>query len=183
MRSPTEAPGRARQALRHERWTVRTLDAMLGFAGLAGLAVVVWTVLAVVLGLQLVTFATGSMSPTFPAGSLALARRVPLSEVHQGDVVTVQRGHGLLPITHRVYSITRSGGTAELVLKGDANRYQDPAPYRVSSVREVVLPLDLLSTPIRLVTAPAGVGAGAALATAAVLWATWPSRRRSASPA
>lgn len=180
MRSRTErAPRR-----RHERLTVRAGDALLGVAALGGVAVLAWTVLSAVLGLQLVAFATGSMAPTYPVGSLAVARTVPLADVHAGDVVTVQRGHGQLPITHRVFSIERSASGAELVLKGDANRYQDPVPYRVRSVRVVLLSLAWLSAPIRLATAPLGVGLGAAVVTGAVVWATWPVRRgRGVAPA
>ena len=53
-------------------------------------------------------FKTGSMSPTITAGSVALVREIPASEINVGDVVTVDR-EDALPVTHRVTSIVYPG--------------------------------------------------------------------------
>src|SRR5688500_5253324 len=79
-------------------------------------------------GVSIILFSTGSMSPTIPAGSAALVRDVPASEVEVGDVVTVDRVDAL-PVTHRVVAVEGSGSSRELTLRGDANPVDDPLPY------------------------------------------------------
>jgi len=113
-------------------------EVLLTVAALAGAACIVLTVMAFTGGYSLIMFKTGSMSPTIPAGSVALIQQVPASEIEVGDVVTVDRA-GQLPITHRVTGIepADAGDMRTLTMKGDANDVEDPAPYIVSDVRIV----------------------------------------------
>ena len=76
---------------------------------LLNLAVAGWVVCiaaviaAFAFNITLIMFKTGSMSPTIPAGSLAVVKEIPAADINVGDVVTVDRP-GKLPVTHRVTS-------------------------------------------------------------------------------
>lgn len=176
MRSPTDTAEDVEAAPAR---TTRVLDLGLLLVGVLGAASVVWFLLSTWLGLGFVSFATGSMGPDYPAGSVAMSASVGLADIHPGDVVTVDRGARLLPITHRVVGVELhpTAKTATLQLKGDANRYPDPLPYVVSGVRRVVLPLPYVGELVRLVSAPIGLGVAAMLISGSVLWAIWPVRR------
>lgn len=70
---------------------------------------------------------SGSMEPSVPVGSLAIARTVPAATMREGDVITFARPN--TPgetITHRVVGIERVDGVPVLRTKGDANASQDP---------------------------------------------------------
>lgn len=146
----------------------------------AGLASVAWWIVSAVVGLGLVTFATGSMSPKYPTGSIAVSMPVALDHVRIGDVVTVQRGLGLAPITHRVIGITVASDdrTASVRLKGDANQQEDPAPYAVTALRRVVLPLPPVADALRYTGSPVVVLGVAAIIVGAIAFAFWPERIR-----
>lgn len=174
MRPRSDASPGSRPAL------TRALDVALLATAIAGLLSVVWAVLSVGLGLGLVSFATGSMAPRFPVGSIAVSAPVPLRSVHVGDVVTVARGPGQLPITHRVVAIAvaPSQQSAVLRLKGDANRVPDPASYSVTALRRVVLPLPPIAGVLRFTsTIPVMVGIGLVIV-GSIAWAFWPERIR-----
>ena len=174
MRRP--ADGTARSA--HSAG--RVLDAALACCAAAGLASVAWWIASACLGLGLVSFATGSMSPGFPTGSIAVSAPIALQDVRGGDVVTVQRGGGLAPITHRVVAVAVAPGgrLATVRLKGDANRVQDPAPYAVTALRRVVLPLPPIADGLRYTGSPAGIAAIGTIVAGSIAWAFWPERIR-----
>ncbi|WP_375387473.1 S26 family signal peptidase [uncultured Amnibacterium sp.] len=158
----------------------RVADAALACGAVAGLLCVLWWLLSAFLGLGLVSFATGSMSPGYPTGSVAVSAPIALDDVAVGDVVTVQRGAGRPPITHRVVAIdvAPSGASATIRLKGDANRVEDPAPYSVTSLRRVVLPLPPIADALRSTGSPTVIAVIGALIVAALAWAFWPERIR-----
>lgn len=134
------------------------------------------SVAAVVFHLGLILFRTGSMSPEIPAGAVALVRQIPATDAHVGDVVTVDRP-GALPVTHRVVSTHPLGGDrAELVLRGDANPQNDPAPYRVATVRIVLWSMPGGAQLIGFLSSPLFLGTATLGATALVAWAFWPRR-------
>jgi len=112
-------------------------NAIVDLALALGTIVVAAVVLGAIAHLSFVEFRSGSMAPEYPTGTVALVRDVPASDVHVGDVVTVDRA-GQLPITHRVVAAaTGRDGITTLRLRGDANAAADPKPYRVSDVRLV----------------------------------------------
>lgn len=152
-------------------------EVLLTCAALGGAICIVLAVLAFTGGYSLILFMTGSMTPTIPAGSVALVQRVPASELHVGDIVTVDRPDAL-PITHRVTSIADGASSAERVitLRGDANPTDDPLPYTVSEVRIVRGSVPYLAPVIGQFGNPwvlGGLTLGAALL---VSWAFWPRR-------
>ena len=100
-----DSPVQVATAGRHwRRFRQLLLDGLLWTLGGLGLLSVLAAIAAHVWGFSIVLFSTGSMSPTIPAGSAALVRLVPASELAVGDITTVQRP-GQLPITHRITSI------------------------------------------------------------------------------
>jgi len=152
-------------------------EILLTCAALAGAACVALAILAVAGGYSLILFKTGSMSPTIPAGSVALVQMVPASELHVGDVATVDRP-GALPITHRVTGIQDGETPAERVItmRGDANATEDPLPYTVTEVRIVRGSVPHLAPVIAQFGSPWVLGGLTLGAAAVVSWAFWPRR-------
>lgn len=161
-------------------------DILLWVAAIAGVVCMVLVVLALTASITLIMFRTGSMSPTIPAGSVAVVQEVPASEIEVGDVVTVDRV-GDLPVTHRVTSTSPGASDAERVItmRGDANAGDDPYPYTVQTVRVVLFSVPGIASAIVAMGNPYVLGALTIAATTLVVWAFWPrpadSRRRRTS--
>lgn len=152
----------------------RAGDVALTVASIGGVLCIVLVILAVVFHITLIMFKTGSMSPTIPAGSLAVVREIPAAEIKVGDVVTVDRSPAL-PVTHRVVSIAPAGGDARsIVLRGDANPVNDASPYIVSHVRIVLWSVPQLAYLVTAVSNPIALGAITLGAAGIVTWAFWP---------
>lgn len=79
----------------------RVADRALTAAAVLGALCIVFAVCASVFSLTPLVFRSGSMEPSIPTGSLALARETSAVEVQVGDVVSVLRSDGSR-ITHRV---------------------------------------------------------------------------------
>lgn len=139
-RSDAPADNRAPRVARPPRGHVgrRIGDLLLWVAAVGGVVCIVLVVLALTANITLMMFRTGSMSPTIPAGSVAVVQRIPASEIAVGDIVTVDR-EAELPVTHRVTSVQAGdgGATRVITMRGDANEQDDPVPYTVDSVRIV----------------------------------------------
>jgi signal peptidase len=170
----------ARGLARTGRW-IREI--LLTLAALGGVVCIVLTLLAFTGGYSLIMFKTGSMSPTIPAGSVALVQKVPASELEVGDIVTVDRA-GTLPVTHRITSISPGGSDTQRVvtLRGDANETDDPAPYTITDARIVLGSVPHLAYVIVWFGNPWVLGTITLAAAALVTWAFWPRRRRGAEP-
>ena len=155
----------------------RLRDVALALAALAGVIAIGWGVATLFFGFSLITFATGSMAPTIPAGSIALVREVPAADLEVGQVVTLQRGGERLPITHRIIGIEANPAVRDgyiVSMQGDANTIPDTFPYYVKSGKVVLFSAaggqavsDAIGSPTALVVVTAGAGA-------LVLWAFWP---------
>ncbi|MGW9159436.1 MULTISPECIES: hypothetical protein [unclassified Microbacterium] len=152
-------------------------DVVLAMAAIGGAACIVFAVLAFTGGYSLMMFKTGSMSPTIPAGSVALVQRVPASDIVVGDVVTVDRA-GTLPITHRVTSVRDGAGPAERVLtmRGDANPVDDPTSYTITEARIVRGSVPNLAPVIAQFGNPWVLGSLTLGTAFLVAWAFWPRR-------
>ncbi|MGK3950281.1 signal peptidase I [Microbacterium sp. K2] len=150
-------------------------DALLWIAAIAGLACIVLVIVALTANITLIMFRTGSMAPTIPAGSVAVVQSVAASQVHVGDVVTVDR-EGSLPVTHRITSIApgASEGERVITMRGDANAADDPYPYTVQTVRVVLFSVPGIATVIVAMGNPYVLGGLTIGATALVVWAFWP---------
>ena len=158
-------------------------NALLTLAAIGGTLCIALVLLAALFHVTLIMFKTGSMSPTIPAGSLAVVREIVASEVRVGDVVTVDRA-GALPITHRVTSVAPAGGgLVSITLRGDANPSDDPAPYLVSRVRIVLWSIPQLAYIVSSASNPMALGGITLGATGIVTWAFWPREERGGSAA
>jgi len=150
-------------------------DALLWVAAVAGAICMALVVLALTANITLIMFRTGSMSPTIPAGSVAVVQRVDAAQVEVGDVVTVDR-EDELPVTHRVTSVERGASESEriITMRGDANATDDPFPYTVTSVRTVLFSIPGIASVIVGMGDPWVLGGLTAGATVLVIWAFWP---------
>lgn len=172
----TAAPSRA-----EKRGVARMLaDLLLWVAAVAGVLCMALVVLAFTANITLIMFRTGSMSPTIPAGAVAVVQSIPASEIRVGDVVTVDRA-GDLPVTHRVTSVAPGENEAQRVitLRGDANASDDPYPYTVQAVRVVLFSVPGIAAVIVAMGDPYVLGALTIGATVLVVWAFWPRSARS----
>lgn len=84
-------------------------------------------------GYQLYAVRTGSMSPTYPTGSVVLDAPARGGTPRVGQVATFRTSEG--PVTHRVQQVTAAG----LKTKGDANRSADAWTVPLRNVRGVVV--------------------------------------------
>ncbi|KNC19817.1 hypothetical protein AC792_03990 [Arthrobacter sp. RIT-PI-e] len=172
----TPAASRTR---RGERGPVRLVgDALLDLAAVGGGLCIVLVVLALVFDITLIMFKTGSMSPTIPAGSVALVQQIPAADIVPGDVITVDRPDAL-PVTHRVTDVTDAGGATRIItMKGDANLQEDPAPYTVDTVRRVLGSVPDLAHVIVRISDPPVMAAITVLVAGLVTWSSWPTAQR-----
>jgi len=101
---------------------------------LATFLVAVW-----LLGSQLMTVQTGSMSPTFGVGSLLVVGAVDPTDVLPGMAITfVDPAAPDRLVAHRVVAIA-PGPDLVFITKGDANATPDPAPVPARMVRGRIL--------------------------------------------
>ncbi len=156
MARPTAGRLRARGAA-----GVRAAEsALLGLGAVAGVVCLLVALGVPTLGLRPLVVLSGSMAPTMPVGSLALARVVPADRVEVGDVVTVPLGEG--SVTHRVVSLTRThdgagAATATLVLRGDANLVADRAVHDVARAPVTLLVVPRLGAVVAWLSRAPGV--------------------------
>ena len=167
-----------RHSRRNSVWA-RIEDLVLTGLAALGVVCVVATIAAFALNISLIMFKTGSMSPTIPAGSLAVVKQIPASEIRVGDVTTVTRGEYQLPVTHRVTSVTPvSGGTYSVEMKGDANSSPDAHPYEVTEVKKVLWHIPGLAYAVSTVSQPIYMAGITVAASFLVVWAFWPRKQQ-----
>lgn len=156
----------------------RLADALLTLLSVFGVVCIAAVIAAWYFGVNIMLFKTGSMSPTIPAGSVALVRTIPAAEAEIGDVVTVERGEGQMPITHRVLSNEPDPAAPPdgriIEMQGDANPLPDAAPYHVSEVKRVFWSVPDGGEIIVFLAQPWVLGTVTLLAAGIVVWAFWP---------
>lgn len=153
---------------------------LLNVAAFAGLVCIVLVLLAAFFQVTLIMFKTGSMSPTIPAGSLAVVHKIPASDIAVGDVLTVDRP-GMLPVTHRVTSVEGAGDGRTITMKGDANDAEDPSPYTVTEARRVIVSVPYLAHVVVWFANPWVLGGLTVGASVLVTWAFWPRQSKRAN--
>lgn len=162
---------------RASRGSGRVQQACLNVASVVGALAIVWFLLSLLLGWSLVLFKTGSMAPTYPTGAAAVAVPVAADEIEPGDVVTVPRAAGGLPVTHRVVSVADPGtgdGARELVLKGDDNATQDLEVYTVTEADRVVVGAPYVGYAVTLLAQPKTLAILTTVVAALTVWVFWP---------
>ncbi|WP_426246446.1 signal peptidase I [Nocardioides sp. LHG3406-4] len=163
-------------------------EVLLTVGAVLGVVCVLATVAALAFGVTPLVFRSGSMAPTIPTGSLALARDIPATDVKVGDVVSVPREG--TRISHRVTIVEPGslGGRTQLTLRGDANELADATPYVVERVDLVFFHVDGLGYAVAWLSSPAAAFVGGGLAVLLVMLAFRrgpgaPRRRRTSGPA
>jgi signal peptidase I len=91
------------------------------------------------LGWQLQSVQSGSMSPTYPVGSLLVVGAIDAADVTPGMPIVFEdpQSPGHL-VVHRVVAIA-PGESLQFITQGDANPARDPAPVPARMVRGRVL--------------------------------------------
>lgn len=159
-------------------------DAVLSIVALAGAVSIILVVLGITLNVSIMMFRTGSMEPTIPTGSIAVVREIPATEMVEDDIITVNRGDDLLPVTHRVTEIQEvdeASGMVTFVMRGDANETDDPEPYTASVVQRTMFSMPGIAPAIQSLQNPLILGGLTLGATVLVIWAFWP-RNEVAAP-
>lgn len=105
-------------------------EVALTAGAVVGTLCLVFALLGAVADVRALAFTSGSMSPAIRTGDLAVTRPVPVDRLAVGDIVSVFDARGVR-VTHRVVQVD---GPRQLRLKGDANEFADPLPYRVDGV-------------------------------------------------
>jgi signal peptidase len=161
---------------------------LLNLAAAGGVLCIIAVIAAAGFNISIILFKTGSMSPTIPAGSLAVVKEIPAAEIRIGDIVTVERADAL-PITHRVVAVAPAIGTTtatetsrSITLRGDANVVDDPAPYSVDQVRIVLFSIPGLAGTLTTLSQPPVMVAISVGAAVLVSWAFWPRKSESHDP-
>lgn len=87
---------------------------------------------------------SGSMSPTFNAGSLIIDKKAAVEDIKVNDVITFKDKDSKDATTHRVVGIREESSKVLYTTKGDANEVKDPreVPYeQVLGVMKVSIPM------------------------------------------
>ncbi|MGG7508409.1 signal peptidase I [Plantibacter sp. YIM 135249] len=178
---PTESTGaRSRSAARARPAWLLTAAAVVG-----ALSILLFLA-SLLFGVRVYAFASGSMEPTIPRGSLGLTLERSVDLVEPGDVVTVVRADQL-PVTHRIVDIERgdAGAPATLTLQGDANPDPDATLYSATAVQVLVGSVPGLGYVVGAALGqPWLIGTLTILLAAGVTWYWWPGsgRRRAGAP-
>lgn len=161
-------------------WSSATLALVVALL----LPLAMFLVAAWLLGWQLESVQTGSMSPTYPIGSLLVVGQIDAGAVQPGMAITFEDPSqpGRM-VTHRVERLA-PGNALAFVTHGDANATADAIPVPARLVRGRVLwsvtslgaVMDWLQWPrsfVVLVAVPA----------CCLMWLEWRDRRRRIRPA
>ena len=154
-------------------------DIVVGIAGVLGLLAITWIVMSTFFGFTLVVFRSGSMAPTMPTGTAAIAAPVAAADISVGDVLTVDRGVGELPITHRVVAISPHPRDAEarlITMRGDANDTDDREPYAVTEALRTVASAPHVGTWMTYLRQPGVMAVSTLVLAGIVTWGLWPAR-------
>ena len=184
--------GAARGARGIRRYLAWGLSA--GLFGLVCLVGLLAVVVPAVTGSTPMTILTGSMTPTYPPGTLVIVTPIDPAQITIGTPITYQLESGKdVVVTHRVVSITSSSdGTRSFVTQGDANGAPDEKPVLPVQVRGAVwYAIPWLGYVNTLVNGPAGTWLVPLVAAALLTYACWllvsalvtGIRRRRARPA
>ncbi len=132
--APLQFYNHLKKGYREHSRTKRVKEKMYEYETISGMhrpsllgSTIVFSIFVVIISLLLfkVVFFTavtsGSMSPTFERGDLVLMQRIHPEPV-VGDIIMLQRAEYMLPVTHRVVSVTEGG----VRTKGDATGRVDP---------------------------------------------------------
>lgn len=141
----------------------RLSSVLLNLGAGAGLICILAAIASVGFGIKPLVFRSGSMEPAISTGALGLAKTVNASQLAPRDIVSVRNAQGVR-VTHRVETIERSGYSAVLTLKGDANENADAEPYTVTEADRVFFDVPGVGYLITWLSGPIAIFLGGVLA-------------------
>ncbi len=108
-----------------------------GLLAFVALIAVLAIVVPAVTGSTPMTILTGSMTPTYPPGTLVIVQPVDPDTLNIGDPITYQIESGKpAVVTHRIIAVTSvSDGTRTFTTQGDANNTADSNPVLGAQIR------------------------------------------------
>jgi signal peptidase len=91
-------------------------------------------------GYQYAVVKSGSMTPTYPVGTIVMTEPVKAESIKVGDVISWQMpGENTSHVSHRVIEVVRDGNSFSFRTKGDANEEPDAQLVRAPSLRGRVI--------------------------------------------
>ncbi|MBI9115645.1 signal peptidase I [Sanguibacter suaedae] len=163
----------------------RARQRCLTVASVVGALSIVWFACSLAFGWSLVLFKTGSMAPTYPTGAAAVSVPVSAEDIEVGDVVTVPRAQGGLPVTHRVVDVApvaSDPAARQLVLRGDANAIDDRDPYVVRDAEKIVGGVPYVGYAVTVLAQPTTLLVVTVLVALLTVWMLWPAREEPDAP-
>ena len=153
-------------------------------------AVLALAALPRLLGYEMLTVHSGSMTGTASVGSLVVTKPITPDQVEVGDVVLVRaetEGLAAPGVLHRVIALHIRGGEVVVRTKGDANAAPDPEPYVLSGATVTpVLVVPHVGRAMAFARPPLGWMVIVALPATLLLWlqlkAIWFPGRRPTGP-
>lgn len=113
----------------------------------------------IVLGsFSLFTVLTGSMNPTFDAGSIIITQRTDAAKLQTGDILTYRPLDNDTLVTHRIVEVIHDNSGYSYITRGDANNIDDlsPVPYE-STVGRVIFWANGIGTALLYIRTPRGI--------------------------
>lgn len=113
----------------------RAANAVTAVAAILAALVALTLVLTLLGGGTIVTVLSGSMEPTYRAGSLLFVRPVDVFSLRSGDIIAYTVAERVM-VTHRIVEVLpdENGGAPSFRTKGDANSVADELPVRGENV-------------------------------------------------
>lgn len=110
-------------------------DAVTAVAAILAALVALTLVFTLLSGGTIVTVLSGSMEPTYRAGSLLFVRPVDAESLQSGDVIAYMVADRVM-VTHRIVEVLQgeNGAAPSFRTQGDANSVPDELPVRVENV-------------------------------------------------
>ena len=79
-------------------------------------------------GYQFHVISSGSMQPTYKVGDIVVGKSVPISTLHQSDIITIRDSQIGVVAYHRVHTIALAPAGQIIGTAGDANRTAETDP-------------------------------------------------------
>ncbi|QSE93291.1 signal peptidase I [Rhodococcus pseudokoreensis] len=117
-------------------WWVRTIASWVLLLTMCAILVVT-ILIPMVAGAQRFTVLTGSMTPTYPPGTLLVVTPADPGTLGVGTAITYQIESGRpAVVTHRIVAVEQNTiGERTFLTQGDANRTPDEKPVRGEQIR------------------------------------------------
>lgn len=107
---------------------------------------------------SLFTVLTGSMSPTFDAGSVIITQKTDADKLQVGDILTYKPLNNNVLVTHRIVDIIHDNSGYSYITRGDANNVDDITPVSYeSTVGRVIFWVNGVGIALLYIRTPRGI--------------------------